>query len=64
MTFTEGITLGIIGSFLTVGGWVLAMWIYTKRQKENEEKKRLMRNLGRLKDKAARRRRSKKTNQT
>jgi len=40
MTFLEGITLGIIGSFLTVGGWVLAMWIYTKRQKENEKKKK------------------------
>ena len=40
MTFTEGITLGIVGTFITVGGWVLAMWIYTKRQKENEEKKK------------------------
>ena len=40
MTFTEGITLGIIGSCLTVICWVLAMWIYTKKQKENEEKKK------------------------
>ena len=40
MTFGEGITLGIIGSCLTVGGWVFAMWIYTKNQKEDEEKKK------------------------
>ncbi len=40
MTFTEGITLGIIGTCLTVVGWGFAMWIYTKRQKENEEKKK------------------------
>ena len=40
MTFTEGIILGIIGSCLTVGGWVFAMWIYTKNQKENEKEKK------------------------
>ena len=40
MTFTEGITLGIIGSCLTVGGWAFAMWIYTKNQKEDEEEKK------------------------
>ena len=40
MTFTEGITLGIVGTCITVGGWILAMWIYTKRQKENEKKKK------------------------
>ena len=35
MTFAEGITLGIIGTCLTIGGWVFAMWIYTKNQKES-----------------------------
>ena len=40
MTFAEGITLGIIGTCLTIGGWVFAMWIYTKNQKENETKKK------------------------
>ena len=40
MTFTEGITLGIIGTCLTVVGWGLAMWIYTKNQKENEKEKK------------------------
>ena len=40
MTFTEGITLGIVGTCITVGGWILAMWIYTKKQKENAEKKK------------------------
>ena len=40
MTFTEGITLGIVGTCLTVVGCGFAMWIYTKRQKENEEKKK------------------------
>ena len=40
MTFTEGITLGIIGTCLTIGGWVFAMWIYTKNQKENEKEKK------------------------
>jgi hypothetical protein len=40
MTFAEGITLGIIGTCLTVLGWVFAMWIYTKNQKEDEEKRK------------------------
>ena len=40
MTFAEGITLGIIGTCLTIGGWVFAMWIYTKNQKENETEKK------------------------
>ena len=39
MTFTEGITLGIVGTCITVGGWILAMWLYTKN-KDNEEKKK------------------------
>ena len=40
MTFTEGITLGIVGTCFTIGGWVFAMWIYTKNQKENEKEKK------------------------
>jgi hypothetical protein len=40
MTVTQGLTLGIIGTCLTIGGWVFAMWIYTKNQKENETKKK------------------------
>ena len=39
MTFTEGITLGIGGTCLTVIGFGLAMWLYTKN-KDNEEKKK------------------------
>ena len=39
MTFTEGITLGIGGTCLTVIGFVLAMWLYTKN-KDNEGKKK------------------------
>ena len=39
MTFVEGITLGIGGTCLTVIGFGLAMWLYTKN-KDNEEKKK------------------------
>ena len=40
MTFVEGITLGIGGTCLTVIGFGLAMWIYTKNQKEDDEEKK------------------------
>ena len=40
MTFTEGITLGIIGTCLTVIGWVFAMWIYTKNHEKDEKEKK------------------------
>jgi hypothetical protein len=40
MTVTQGLTLGIIGTCLTVGGWIFAIWVYTKNQKEDEEKKK------------------------
>jgi uncharacterized membrane protein len=40
MTVTEGITLGIIGTCLTVIGWGFTMWIYTKNQKKDEEEKK------------------------
>ena len=43
MTFAEGITLGIIGTCLTTGGWVFVMWLYTKN-KDNEEKKKKAQN--------------------
>ena len=40
LTFTEGITLGIISTCITVISWVFAMWVYTKNQKKDEEKKK------------------------
>ena len=39
MTFIQVITLGIGGTCLTVIGFGLAMWLYTKN-KDNEEKKK------------------------
>jgi|TARA_B110001454_G_scaffold199611_1_gene204554 heme/copper-type cytochrome/quinol oxidase subunit 2 len=38
LTFAEGITLGILGTTLTVIGWFFAMWIYSRKQEREKEK--------------------------
>ena len=40
MTFTEGITLGIIGTVLTIFGFWLAFTIGTTKSKQKEEEKK------------------------
>ena len=34
------VTVGIIGTCLTVIGWGFTMWIYAKNQKKDEEEKK------------------------